>query len=113
AAVVAAPVAAWAQLPPPAPPLSDAGAATFTIFYRGLPIGSEQIAVTRSADGWSIVSSGRVGAPMDVMARRVEIRYTADWRPLEARVDATVRGQSQSVHTIVEGNTAKSDVIIN
>src|SRR5438093_13744249 len=86
AAVVAAPVAAWAQLPPPAPPPSDAGAATFTIFYRGLPIGSEQIAVTRSADGWSIVSSGRVGAPMDVMARRVEIRYTADWRPREARV---------------------------
>lgn len=113
AAVVAAPLAAWAQLPPAPPPLSEGGASTFTIFFRGLPIGSEQIATTRSADGWSIVSSGRIGAPIDIVARRVEIRYTADWRPLELRADATVRGQAQSVHTIVDGTTARTDVTVN
>src|SRR5262245_66484239 len=99
ALMLAAPVAASAQQAPAAPD----GAAAFTIFVRALPIGTEQIALTRSADGWSIVSSGRVGAPLDTVARRVEVRYTPDWRPRDMTIDATVRGQSQSLHTVVEG----------
>jgi len=57
-----------AQTIPPA----DAAAA-FTIFLRAQPIGSEQITLARSADGWSITGSGRVGAPLDVVARRIEV----------------------------------------
>jgi len=87
--------------------------AAFTIFLRGQPIGSEQIALTRSADGWSIVSSGRVGAPLDVIGRRVEVRYSPDWKPRELRIDATVRGQIQALHTTVDGTTAKTDFSTN
>ena len=50
----------------------------------------------RSADGWTIVSSGRLGAPLDIVARRLQVRYTPDWRPLELTLDATVRGQPQT-----------------
>jgi hypothetical protein len=108
--VAAAPLAASAQVVLPAPPLPETGGSTYTIFLRGLPIGSEQIAVNRSADGWRIVSSGRIGAPLDVVARRIQARYTPDWRPLEFSFDGTVRGQQQTVHTVVEGTAAKSDV---
>jgi hypothetical protein len=65
------------------------------------------IALTRSADGWSIVSSGRIGAPLDTIARRVEVRYTPDWRPRDMTIDATVRGQAQSLHTVIDGTNAK------
>jgi len=93
----------------PAPP----DAAAFTIFVRALPIGTEQIALTRTAEGWSIVSSGRVGAPLDSVARRVEVRYTADWRPRDMTIDATVRGQPQSLHAVVEGASVKTDYATN
>lgn len=105
---LAAPLAVAAQ-PPPVPPPA-AGASAFTIFLRGAPIGSEQIAVTRVAEGWTILSSGRLGPPLDVVARRVQLRYDPDWKPLELTVDATVRGQPQTVHTVVEGTTARSEI---
>lgn len=109
---VAMPLAIAAQ-PPPVLPAPAAGASTFTIFLRGAPIGTEQIALTRSATGWSIVGSGRLGAPFDIIGRRLEVRYTADWRPLELSLDATVRGGTQRLHTVVEGSTATTDVTID
>jgi hypothetical protein len=112
ALAVGLPLAASAQLPPP-PPFQDIGAVTFTIFLRGLPIGTEQIALTRAADGWSIVSSGRLGAPIDIVSRRVQVRYTQDWRPIDMTLDATVRGQTQTLHTVVDGTTARTDVVVN
>src|SRR6185295_9263150 len=111
ALALAVPLGAEAQLPPAPPPLLAPGATSFTIFVRGAPIGSEQVAVTRGADGWSIISSGRLAAPLDVVARRVQARYTPEWRPIEFTFDGTVRGQAQTVHTVVDGATAKSDIV--
>jgi pimeloyl-ACP methyl ester carboxylesterase len=99
--------------PPPAQAPQVSRTSTFTIFLRGTPIGSEQIALTRSATGWSIVGSGRLGAPLDVVVRRVEVRYTPEWRPLDMSLDATVRGQAQTLHTIVEGTTATTNVVVD
>ena len=108
-----APVAAIAQIVPP-PPVQEPGGSTYRLFLRGTPIGSEQIAVTRTADGWTIVSSGRLAAPIDVVGRRVLARYTPDWQPLEFAFDGTVRGQNQTIRTIVEGaTTAKSEISID
>src|SRR5262249_25302505 len=104
----AVPTAAAAQ-PAPAP----ANAATYTIFLRALPIGSEQIALTHRADGWSIASSGRVGAPIDAVARRVEVRYSEDWHPLEMSIDATIRRQPQMLHTVVSGGSAQTEYTLN
>ena len=112
ALAVAVPLVASAQQPPVPPPLPDAGATNFTIFLRGAPIGSEQIAVTRTATGWTIASSGRLGAPIDVVARRLQVRYTQEWRPIEFTLDGTVRGQPQTLRTSVEGTTAKSQMNI-
>ena len=111
ACALGVPAIASAQLVP-APPLPEANATTFTIFLRGAPLGTEQVAVTRTSTGWTISSTGRVSAPLDVVARRLQVRYTSDWRPLDFAFEGTVRGEAQSVHTVVEGTTAKSDVTI-
>jgi pimeloyl-ACP methyl ester carboxylesterase len=91
------------------PQLQEAGATNFAIFLRGAPIGSEQIAVNRVASGWTIVSTGRMSAPLDAVARRLQVRYTADWNPIDFTLDGTTRGQAQTIHTVVDGTTAKSD----
>jgi pimeloyl-ACP methyl ester carboxylesterase len=112
AAMLALPLSTAAQPPAMPSPLQEAGATSFSIFLRGAPIGTEQVAVTRVASGWNIVSTGRLGAPLDAVARRLQVRYSPDWKPLEFTLDGTVRGQAQSIHTVVEGATAKSDITI-
>jgi pimeloyl-ACP methyl ester carboxylesterase len=92
-------------------PLPDAGAANLTVFLRGAPVGTEQVTLSRTAEGWTIASSGRLGAPIDAIARRIEIRYTSDWRPRAFSLDGTVRGVAQTIRTVVEGNQAKSSIV--
>ena len=104
------PLGALAQPPAAAPQLQEAGATNFTIFLRGAPIGTEQVALSRVSSGWNIVSTGRLGAPIDAFARRLQARYTADWKPLEFTLDGTVRGQAQTVRVVVDGTTAKTDI---
>ncbi len=106
------PLGASAQQRPAAPQLQEAGAVNFAIFLRGAPIGTEQVALTRSATGWTIVSSGRLSAPIDTVARRLQVRYTPDWKPLEFTLDGNVRGVAQTIHTVIEGTTAKSDITV-
>ena len=108
--LAAAPLVGAAQPAPSTAPLP--GARAFTIFVRSTPIGSEQIAVHRSADGWTIQSAGRVGAPLDAVARRIQVRYSAEWQPLEFLFEGTVRGEAQSVHTLVDGEWARSEIVV-
>src|SRR5580765_337242 len=110
AAALALPLGASAQVVLPAPPLPEVVGTTFTIFLGGAPIGSEQVALNRTATGWTIVSSGRLGAPIDAVERRTQVRYTADWKPLEFTFDGVVRGVTQAIHTTVDGTTATSEI---
>ena len=80
------------------------------VFLRGTPVGVEQIAVSRTPEGWSILSTGRVAPPVDLVARKIEIRYTADWKPISLTIDMTLRGQFQRIITTVEGTTATTEV---
>jgi uncharacterized protein len=93
------------------PPGVQAGAnSSFMIFLRGTAIGAEQTAVMRTADGWDIISTGRLGPPLDVVARKLEVRYTGDWKPLEFTLDSTVRGEFQKVFVGVDGTNASIEI---
>ena len=82
----------------------------FTVFFRGAAIGSEQIDATRSAEGWTITSAGRSGAPLDVSTRHLEMRYDGAWKPLQLAIDGTAQGQPITVRTWVEGTTATTHI---
>jgi hypothetical protein len=45
------------------------------VFARGAVIGTELSEVTRDATGWTITSSGRLNAPLNIVNRRLQIRY--------------------------------------
>jgi len=105
-----APPAAAQQLPAGALPSNAVQPSTFKIFVRATPVGSEDIAVARTAEGWTITSSGRLDAPLDVVARSFVIRYDPDWKPLELTLDTTVRGLSQTVHSTVSQNTVYTEI---
>jgi pimeloyl-ACP methyl ester carboxylesterase len=82
---------------------------TFLVFFRSQPVGSEQVTVERSAGGWTINSSGRVGPPFDLIVRSLQAKYDAEWKPVELTLDASLRGQAATIHTRVSGTTADTE----
>ena len=66
------------------------GDATFTIFMRGTDVGQERVTLTRSGSQWIISATGRLG---DVTLNRFEVKYAADWQPIELRVEGTQTGK--------------------
>ncbi len=92
-----------------AQPADDAGTArTFNIYIQSRQIGTEEISVTRTPQGWTIASSGRMGLPFDVTSRHLEIKYDGDWKPLELTLDATVKNLPARLRTVVAGGSATS-----
>ena len=75
---------AFAQAP--ATPSPAVGEASFTVFMRGADVGREQVSVTRSGSEWIISSTGKIG---DQTLSRFELKYTADWHPVQMRLEAT------------------------
>jgi pimeloyl-ACP methyl ester carboxylesterase len=64
--------------------------ATFTIFVRGVDIGREQVHVSRSGSQWIVTSTGRMGT---TTLNRFEVKYTADWQPVELQMELTQGGK--------------------
>jgi pimeloyl-ACP methyl ester carboxylesterase len=103
AIVLAVPAHSLAQPPP-------SSSSTFSVFVRGVQIGTEQAAVERTAEGWRIIGNGRLGPPLDLVTRVLEVRYDAEWKPLELRVEGTAAGKPSLLRTRVSGTTAQSDI---
>jgi len=82
ALAVSAPVAS--QTPTEQQPVP--GDAMFTIFVRGVDVGREQVSLSRAGSQWLVTSTGRVG---DLTLNRFALTYTADWQPVELKVEAT------------------------
>jgi pimeloyl-ACP methyl ester carboxylesterase len=66
------------------------GEATFTIFIRGTDVGREQVNLTRSGSQWIITATGRLA---DFTLNRLELKYAADWQPIELHVEGTQAGK--------------------
>lgn len=77
---------------------------------RSVQIGTDEVTVARTAQGWTISAGGRVGPPVDLVTKSLEIRYGPDWKPLELTLDATSRGQALGMHVTVAGTTATTHV---
>ena len=93
-----------------ATPTAASAPSTFTIFVRAVPVGTERSTVARTASGWTITGDGRLGPPLDVITRNLEVRYDADWKPLSLFIDSSTRGQVNTLKTEVTGSTARSAI---
>jgi len=82
---------------------------TFLVFFRSSPIGNEQVSVENRGNVWFITGSGRIGAPFDLITRQLRALYDSDWKPMEFTLDATLRGQAATIHTVVNGTMAQTD----
>ena len=105
--VLAAPIQGW-QAPPPQQGAAS-GFSAYTVFLRGTPLGREDISVVSDATGTTVSSRSRLGLPLNVTLRRVEIKYTADWSPASFSSEGTLNDADLKVRTSFDGGTATTD----
>ena len=81
----------------------------YTIFLRGTPVGREEVTVREDATGTTITAQGRLGAPLNVVTRRAELKYTADGTPERFALEGTANGSDVSVRTTFVNGTAQTE----
>jgi uncharacterized protein len=86
-ALTVAPLGAQQPAPAAAP---NPGEATYIVFFGGREIGRETASLARTPSGWTITSTSRLGAPLNLVSKRFEVTYARDWQPIELKIDATV-----------------------
>jgi pimeloyl-ACP methyl ester carboxylesterase len=100
--LLAAPAAAQQQPAAPKP-------TGYTIFFRGAPVGREELTVREDSTGTTIVVQGRLAAPLNVVTRRAEVKYTAEGTPERFTLDASANGSDVSVRTSFVNGTAQTE----
>jgi pimeloyl-ACP methyl ester carboxylesterase len=90
----------------------DPASRAYVVFLQSRPIGREELALTRQADGWLVRGSSRIAAPIDIVTRSAEFHYTADWRPTRASIEGTVRGQEVLVKTTFGDGKANNEISV-
>ena len=78
----------------------------YTIFVGGTVAGSEDVTVQATADGLTISGKGRLSGSSDIVMRRAEVRYRADWTPESFELEATVNGGDTQLQTTFDGQMA-------
>jgi pimeloyl-ACP methyl ester carboxylesterase len=79
----------------------------YTVFLRGTPIGREDITVRSEEGGLVISGTGRLSPPLDIVTRRAEVRYRADWSPVSLTLEGTVRMRENKIGITFEGEAAR------
>jgi pimeloyl-ACP methyl ester carboxylesterase len=92
-----------------APAGAGSDATGYTVFLRGTAIGRENVTVRSDAGGVTVVTEGRISAPIDLTIRRAEFRYAPDWMPLSFALDANAAGEEIALRTTVTGGNAMTE----
>ena len=85
--------------------------ANFYIFGQGQRIGVETVTVLVTDDGWKVMSTGTLVAPVKLNTRLAEVTYDKAWHPRTLVVDALVDGKASTVKTTFTGTQAVNDIV--
>lgn len=82
----------------------------YTIFVRGTPIGREDITIETGPTGPTVISTGRLSAPLNVVLRRAELKYRPDWTPERIFLDISPNGGDATLRTSFANGSATSEM---
>ena len=78
----------------------------YTVFVGGTVVGREDVTVQATPGGLTITGKGRLSGSLDIVMRRAEVRYRADWTPEAFELEATVNGGDTVLQTTFNGQDA-------
>ncbi|MGH9347151.1 MAG: alpha/beta hydrolase family protein [Vicinamibacterales bacterium] len=84
----------------------------YMVFFRGTPIGREDI-TTRTENGDFLISgTGRLSPPLDIVTKRAEVRYGPDWSPRSLELDSVINLREQSIRIAFADGEAKVEATV-
>jgi pimeloyl-ACP methyl ester carboxylesterase len=108
--LLGAPTASWAAGQASQPIAAGTPATTgYLVFFRGEPIGREDVTVTTSATGTTISSESRLSGIANLTVRRAEVTYGPGWATESFSLDATSNGGEITTRTVFKGGIASSE----
>ena len=82
---------------------------SFTVFFRAMQVGTEQISLERTPEGWTITGRSQIGPPIDLVTRSLRVLYDQEWKP--RGLDGTCASrQVIKMSTTVTGTTAENEL---
>ncbi|MFL6281159.1 MAG: alpha/beta fold hydrolase [Vicinamibacterales bacterium] len=85
----------------------------FTVFLGGTRVGVERVRLAKAGNTWIISSTAQFAAPLNMTVNRFEVKYTADWQPLELHVEAMRSGRQMTLATSFGVTTAVNEITQN
>jgi pimeloyl-ACP methyl ester carboxylesterase len=82
---------------------------TYKIFLGGTQVGTELVTVREDATGTTITAQGRLGAPLNVVTQRAEMKYAPDGSPEHFVLEGTANGNNVAVRTSFVNGTAQTE----
>ena len=77
---------------------------------RGVRVGSENVSLVRSPNGWLIASTGRLDPPFDLTTNKFEVAYALDWQPQQLVIEGVRRSQAFTLTSTFGLTTATSEL---
>jgi pimeloyl-ACP methyl ester carboxylesterase len=90
-------------------PSAQASPTSYRVFVRGTLIGREDVTVQQNASGLTIVSQGRLAAPLNVQIKRAEFKYRPDGSPELFTLDSSANNIDLQVRTSFNGTVAVTE----
>lgn len=88
------------------------GDATFRVTHRGQPVGTTEVTVARSADGWRVTSRGQMDGRVQLSVRHFDAQYDPDWRPMSLTMELVSPGEHAIVHVAMVGSVTRTDIVV-
>jgi uncharacterized protein len=82
---------------------------SYRVFVRGTLIGREDVTVQQNASGLTIVSQGRLAAPLNVQIKRAEFKYRPDGSPELFTLESSANNTDLQVRTSFTGTVAVTE----
>lgn len=100
----------FAQNAPAQQPASTAAPASngYTIFVRGTPIGHQDVTIRSDAQGLVISGQGQIAAPINIITRRIELRYLPNLSPQSLALEARIGDADIVLNTTFDNGAAVS-----
>jgi hypothetical protein len=85
---------------------------TFYVSHRGRGIGSAEVTVGQSPDGWRVTSHGRTDGPVQLSVRNFDAQYDQDWRPMSLSMEVETANEHAIVHVGMMGDVTRTDIVL-
>jgi len=88
------------------------GSASFRVSQRGEVIGSADVTVERSPDGWRITSRSVIEGRVQLSVPHFDTQYDQDWRPMSLTMEVISPGEHAIVHVAMVGTVTRTDIVV-